>query len=261
MLRNRLKSSALCACLLFGAFGVSACRQDMHDNPKFKPYREGGMRQLPEGAVARGSLELNPAVPKPGAAQAAAAKPAAAATAAGPAAAAPGAPAASGAQMVPATNPAGSAAAPPAIPVGEDGFPFKVTKEILDRGQSRFNISCAPCHSRIGDGNGMIVHRGFRRPPSYHDERLRKAPASYFYDVMTNGFGAMSSYADQLTPEDRWKVIAYIRVLQLSQGASAADLAESDKRKLEEADKKPQEKSGSHTEARPAAQPAGGHSN
>jgi mono/diheme cytochrome c family protein len=258
MLRNKSKSVALVACLTLGSIGFSACRQDMHDNPKFKAYRDGGMRQLPEGTVARGSLELNPAAPKIGSAQPAAATPATVGQVV------PAAPV-GGAQLTPATNPAAAASATASIPTGEDGFPFKVTKEILDRGQSRFNISCSPCHSMIGDGNGMIVHRGFRRPPSYHTERLRKAPASYFYDVITNGFGAMPSYSDQLTPEDRWKVIAYIRVLQLSQGANAPELAEADKKKLEEADQKSKEKSGSHSETRPAAQPAaqpaGGQSN
>ena len=84
-------------------------------------------------------------------------------------------------------------------------------RAILDRGENRFNISCLPCHGKLGDGNGMIPQRGFRRPPSYHEARLQNAPTSHFYDVMTNGFGQMPSYADQLTPEDRWKVIAYIR--------------------------------------------------
>jgi len=105
----------------------------------------------------------------------------------------------------------------PSTPTGEDGFPFAVNKAILDRGENRYNISCLPCHGVLGDGNGMIALRGIRRPPSYHDERLRQAPTSYYYDVITNGFGAMSNYADQLTPEDRWKVIAWIRVLQASQ--------------------------------------------
>jgi mono/diheme cytochrome c family protein len=105
-----------------------------------------------------------------------------------------------------------------------DYMPFPVTEEVLARGQQRFNIYCAPCHSRLGDGNGMIPQRGFRRPPSYHDERLRKAPLGYFFDVMTNGFGAMPDYASQITPRDRWCIVAYIRALQLSQDATRADI-------------------------------------
>jgi hypothetical protein len=81
-----------------------------------------------------------------------------------------------------------------------------------------------PCHSRLGDGNGMIVQRGFRTPPSYHTERLRKAPLGYFFDVMTNGFGAMPEYASQISPRDRWAIVAYIRALQLSQGATMGDV-------------------------------------
>jgi len=96
---------------------------------------------------------------------------------------------------------------------------------VTRRGRERFDIYCAPCHSRLGDGNGMVPQRGYRHPPSYHQERLRKAPLGYFFDVMTNGFGAMPDYAMQITPEDRWKIVAYIRALQLSQNATAADAA------------------------------------
>ena len=89
---------------------------------------------------------------------------------------------------------------------------------------SAYNIYCAPCHSQLGDGNGMIVQRGFQPPPSYHIERLRKAPLGYFFDVMTNGFGAMPDYAAQIPPRDRWGIVAYIRALQLSQNATKADV-------------------------------------
>lgn len=194
------------------AFSVSACRQDMHDNPKYKPYRDGGMRQLPEGTVARGSLELAVAAPR---------------------AAVPG----------------------QATSVGEDGFPFKITKEILDRGESRFNITCLPCHGKLGDGRGMIALRGFRHPPTYHQDRLRNAPTSHFYDVMTNGFGAMPSYAEVVTPEDRWKIIAYIRALQKSQSVNVNDLTEDDRKKLEEAERNAAEHSGDKSS------PQGGHRN
>ena len=106
-----------------------------------------------------------------------------------------------------------------------DYLPFPATKEVLARGRERYNIYCAPCHSRVGDGNGFIPSRGFaRKPPSYHIERLQKAPLGYFYDVMTNGFGIMSDYASQISPRDRWNIVAYIRALQLSQNATAADV-------------------------------------
>jgi mono/diheme cytochrome c family protein len=217
MSKSRVKIIGLFVCLA-AVFAVSACRQDMHDNPRYEANEEDANRQPPEGTVARGSLALAVAAPK---------------------AAVPG-------QV-------GS--------VGEDGFPFKLSAdpetrkkeimEILDRGESRFNITCLPCHGKLGDGNGMVALRGFRHPPSYHEDRLRNAPTSHFYDVMTNGFGAMPSYAEVVTPEDRWKIIAYIRALQASQNAKAGELPESDRQELEKAS----EKSSAHTPA------SGGHGN
>lgn len=106
-----------------------------------------------------------------------------------------------------------------------DEFPFAVTGEVLQRGRERFDVYCAPCHDRLGNGLGMIVRRGFRRPPSYHIDRLRAAPAGHFFDVMTNGFGAMPSYAAQVAPGDRWAIVAYIRALQRSQHATTKDVA------------------------------------
>jgi mono/diheme cytochrome c family protein len=105
-----------------------------------------------------------------------------------------------------------------------DYMPFPVTEEVLARGRERFNINCTPCHGRVGDGNGFVPSRGFRRPPSYHIERLRKAPIGYFFDVMTNGFGVMPEYGTHVAPRDRWCIAAYIRALQLSQNAPAADI-------------------------------------
>lgn len=105
-----------------------------------------------------------------------------------------------------------------------DTLPVPLTRALLDRGQQRFNIYCAPCHGRAGDGNGMIVRRGFPPPPSYHTDRLRRAPIGHFVDVMTHGFGAMYSYADRVAPPDRWAIAAYIRALQLSQHAPAGEL-------------------------------------
>ena len=188
--------------LLSGLLLVAGCRQDMHDNPRYEAYEEGSHRELPEGTIARGALALNPPAPRLDPAKASAT------------------PAVAGAPAAMST------------PTGEDGFPFTVTKAILDRGEDRYNISCLPCHGVLGDGNGMIALRGIRRPPSYHDERLRQAPTSYYYDVITNGFGAMSNYADQLTPEDRWKVIAWIRVLQASQRMPKDRMKDQDKDRL-----------------------------
>jgi len=98
-------------------------------------------------------------------------------------------------------------------------FPIQITRADLARGQQRFNIFCSPCHGRLGDGHGMIVSRGLRQPSSYHDARLVEAPAGHFFDVMTNGYGAMYSYASRVPVDDRWRITAYIRALQLSQNA------------------------------------------
>jgi mono/diheme cytochrome c family protein len=134
-----------------------------------------------------------------------------------------------------------SAAEPaPAVPNGKglDGnpsndFPYPVTRELLQRGQDRFNIYCSMCHGHDGAGNGMIVQRGFPPPPSYHIDRLRRAPIGHFYDVMTNGYGVMYSYSDRVSPEDRWAIAAYIRVLQVSQNAGPEDLSPEDQQKLQ----------------------------
>ena len=107
-----------------------------------------------------------------------------------------------------------------------NGFPFPVTREVLVRGQERFNIYCSPCHDRTGSGNGMIPRRGFRHPPSYHNDRLRQVPEGYIFDVITNGFGAMPDYAAQVPPYDRWAIVAYVRALQFSQHAPLTDAPE-----------------------------------
>jgi mono/diheme cytochrome c family protein len=113
-----------------------------------------------------------------------------------------------------------------------DALPFALTADVLDRGEQRFNIYCTPCHGIAGNGDGMIVRRGYRKPPSYHIDRLRQAPLGHFYDVMTNGFGAMPDYRAQIAPHDRWAIAAYVRALQLSQHASAADIPQEDRQKL-----------------------------
>ena len=118
-------------------------------------------------------------------------------------------------------------ALPPPDVVARDETPVAippVTMALLERGHQRFDIYCAPCHSKVGDGHGMIVERGFPQPPSYYIARLRDAPNQHFYDVITHGYGAMYSYADRVAPEDRWAITAYIRALQASAGAQIADV-------------------------------------
>lgn len=110
--------------------------------------------------------------------------------------------------------------------------PLPITPALLARGRERFNIFCAPCHSAAGDGDGMIARRGFPAPPSYHTDRLRNAPDSHFYQVISNGYGLMYPYADRITPADRWAIVAYIRALQLSQHAPASILSHEDETKL-----------------------------
>ena len=169
---------------LIGVLLLAGCRQDMHDQPRFKPLAKSDFyadlrsaRTPVEGTVARGQLHEDSYLytGKIG------------------------------------NNPG-------------DYMPFPVTEEVLLRGRERFDIYCSPCHSRLGDGRGMIVQRGFRAPPSYHTERLRNAPLGYFFDVMTQGFGAMPEYASQIPARDRWAIVAYIRALQLSQHATSSDV-------------------------------------
>lgn len=112
-------------------------------------------------------------------------------------------------------------------------LPVPLTRQLLQRGEERFDIYCAPCHGRAGDGQGMIVQRGFPAPPSFHTDRLRAAPIGHFYDVITNGYGVMYSYADRVSPDDRWAIAAYIRALQLSQHADINDLTPAERSKLE----------------------------
>jgi len=114
-----------------------------------------------------------------------------------------------------------------------DVFPFPVTRELLERGRDQFDVFCAPCHGLSGDGDGMIVQRGFSRPPSYHVERLRGAPAGHFFDVITNGVGTMYPYGYRVPARDRWAITAYIRALQLSRQASISDVPAAEREKLQ----------------------------
>src|SRR5579871_46637 len=113
-----------------------------------------------------------------------------------------------------------------------DAFPFPVTRAVLERGRERYNVFCTPCHGWTGDGDGMIVQRGFQRPPSYHIDRLRQAPVGHYFSVITNGFGAMYPYGYRILPRDRWAIIAYIRALQLARQGTINDVPAADRAKL-----------------------------
>jgi len=121
------------------------------------------------------------------------------------------------------------------VPKDFAGFPpaVKINEKLLNRGEDRYKIFCTPCHGLQGDGLGMIAARGMKHPPSYHIDRLRQAPNGYFYDVMTNGYGAMYSYSERIPPPDRWAIVAYIRALQLSRNAKVADLPPDLRQRLE----------------------------
>ncbi len=110
------------------------------------------------------------------------------------------------------------------VPKDSNHFPLPVNRELLERGEERYKIFCTPCHGLQGDGNGMIAIRGMKHPPTFHQDRLRQAPNGYFYDNITNGFGAMNGYSSQIPPHDRWAIVAYVRALQLSRNAKVADL-------------------------------------
>ena len=142
-----------------------------------------------------------------------------------------------------------------------DAFPFPITRVDLDRGEQRFNIYCAPCHGRTGEGNGMVVQRGYKQPPSFHIDRLRSAPPGYFYDTIANGFGVMPSYAAQVPVADRWAITAYIGALQLSQHATLADVPAADRAQLEHPSTSPSaaKDAGDERAHGAAGRDAGGH--
>jgi len=122
--------------------------------------------------------------------------------------------------------------------IGPDGafattLPMPLSRDLVERGHERFEIFCSPCHGRTGDGRGMIVQRGFKQPASFHDARLVGMPYGYFFDVMTNGFGEMSSYASQVPVEDRWAIASYLRTLQLSRRVPIDQLSDAERRQLE----------------------------
>jgi mono/diheme cytochrome c family protein len=180
---------------------LTGCRQDMHNQPKYIPLRDSAFFR--DGSSARPLLEDTVA--------------------------------------------RGTLQEDAAFYTGKENgavlatLPFPLTQDVLDRGEQRYNIYCAPCHDRTGNGQGMIVRRGYRQPPSYHVDRLRQVPIGHFFDVMTNGFGAMPDYRAQITPRDRWAIAAYIRALQLSQHASESDVPAEDRPKLSQPASAPSE--------------------
>jgi hypothetical protein len=164
---------------------LAGCRQDMHNQPKYKPLRQTtyyadgrSARPIVPGTVARGDLRQDVA-------------------------------------FYTGFDTNGQLL---------DKLPLLLTRQLLERGRERYNIYCSPCHSEIGNGEGMVARRGYLRPPSFHEDRLRKAPLGHFFEVITNGLGGMPDYAQQVAPADRWAIAAYIRALQLSQDATSADV-------------------------------------
>ena len=177
---------------------AAGCRQDMHDQPKFKPYAKSDFfadqrsaRPFVDGTIARGHLRDDTLLFT------------------------------------------GKADGKPA-----DVFPFAITADVMERGHERFDIFCSPCHGRTGTGDGMIVRRGYRRPPTFHQDRLRQTAPGYVFDVITNGFGAMPDYAQQIPVEDRWAIVAYMKALQRSQQATIDNVPEANRAGLDTADKR-----------------------
>ena len=172
---------------------ITGCRQDMHDQPRYEPFEASAF--FADGRSVR--------------------------------------------PLVPGTVARGQLQTDTHFSTGMTGgkaadtLPFPITRPLLDRGQERYTIFCAPCHDSLGNGRGIIVQRGFRQPPSFHLERLREAPIGHFFAVMTNGFGAMADYATQISPQDRWAITAYIRALQLSQHATLTDVPAEVRQRLE----------------------------
>ncbi len=180
------------AAAVFAAAALAGCRQDMHNQPKAIPLRESMF--FKNGSSAR--------------------------------------------PLVDDTVARGTLQDDTAFFTGKDNgaevdaLPFPLTSDVLDRGEQRYNIYCSPCHDVTGNGRGMIVRRGYKQPPSYHSDRLRQVPIGHFFDVMTNGFGAMPDYKAQIAPRDRWAIAAYIRALQLSQHAAVSELDPDDRQKV-----------------------------
>ncbi|MEO6589316.1 MAG: cytochrome c [Pyrinomonadaceae bacterium] len=188
------------AVLIFTFLFATSCRYDMQDQPRYKAYKQSdffsdgkAMRDPVEGTVARGQLRENKAFwtgkkENPD----------------------------SAAQVQTTTDAKGNTLVS-SFPNDLEKIPVPVTEELVNRGQQRFNIYCIVCHGAVGNGDGMVVRRGYPQPPTYHDDRLRNAPDGHFFDVITNGWGKMNSYGSQIPAADRWAIVAYIRALQISQ--------------------------------------------
>jgi mono/diheme cytochrome c family protein len=193
------------AAFLFAAAALSGCRQDMHDAPRYDPLASSTV--LPKGSSAQPLVEGT--VPRE--------------------------------VRVLDRETLGGLREDDHLYTGKVNgeiattFPFAITAADLDQGQERFNIYCAPCHGRTGDGNGMVVQRGFRQPPSYHIDRLRQVPVGYLFGVITIGFATMPDYSAQIPVEDRWRIVAYMRALQLSHNAKTGELSADDMKKLQAA--------------------------
>ena len=179
-----MRGGVLIATLALGTALGVGCRQDIHDQPKIEPLEASAF--FPDGRGSRPLVE----------------------------------------GTVARSEPLGE---PPYLTGKQGGqlvqqAPVAVSGAVLARGRERYNVFCSPCHDRVGTGNGMIVQRGYRQPPSFHDSRLRGEPDGYFFDIMTNGFGVMPNYAQQIPVADRWAITLYLRALQLSQDATLADV-------------------------------------
>lgn len=201
MLKSKLLWTAILSLVAISA----GCRYDMQDQPRYKAYKKSDFfadgrasRDLPNGTVPRGQLRSDKALytGKKDNAD-------------------PNAP-------VQSTTDASGNTVITTFPNAIEEFPVPVTKELVDRGEQRYKVFCIVCHGPTGNGDGMIVRRGFTKPPTYNDDRLRNAPVGHFYDVITNGQGRMNSYASQIPVADRWAIVAYIRALQISQNPDGA---------------------------------------
>jgi mono/diheme cytochrome c family protein len=203
------------AVALCGLALVAGCRQDMHNAPRYEPLEPSAL--FADGSSAR--------------------------------------------PLVEGTVPRGALNADEALFTGKTGgvavkeMPFAITEADLNRGQERFNIYCSPCHDGSGNGNGMVVQRGYRKPPSFHIDRMKQADPGYMFDVITNGFGAMPDYKAQIDVRDRWRVIAYIKALQMAPGAGAPDATDSMPTPVGPPGAQPQPGAGA---AKPGGAPSGG---
>lgn len=189
-----MRPARLLALLVLVAAAGPGCRQDMHDQPKLKPLRPSAF--FADGRGARPAIE--------------------------------------------GTVARGTLPRDEVVTTGKVGgervreAPVTVTPALLARGRAQYDAFCSVCHDRVGTGRGMIVQRGFRQPTSFHTDRLRAETDGYFFEVITNGFGVMPKYAQQITPGDRWAIVAYVRALQLSQHATLADVPPDARARLQE---------------------------